>query len=97
MKPITIYRYDKSISGKSPRISEHLPPRISFRRFASHQFVAYVVIAILISKLFDYSLTTIVFFVIFCWFCVTCFKAFIDQTHIYEHNSFNDSTLTDSF
>ncbi|KAK9709081.1 Mitochondrial-associated sphingomyelin phosphodiesterase [Popillia japonica] len=68
MKPITIYRYDKSISGKSPRISEHLPPRISFRRFASHQFVAYVVIAIL-----------------------------INQTHIYEHNSFNDSTLTDSF
>ncbi|KAI4462177.1 sphingomyelin phosphodiesterase 4 [Holotrichia oblita] len=97
MKPMTIYRYDKSISGKSPRIAEHLPPRISFRRFASHQFVAYVVIAILISKLFDYSLTSIVFFVIFCWFCVACFKAFTDNTHVYEHHSYNDSSLTDSF
>lgn len=97
LRPRTIHRYDKSKPG-SPRIREHLPPRISLRRFANHQFLAYVVIFILLAKFFNYSLVSLSFYVFLIWFCVTAFNALRDKSDLHEHYmpgehdmSFNDS------
>lgn len=97
LPPKIIHRYDKSIPGKSPRITEHLPPRISLRRFASHQFLAYIFLGALLSNFFDYSIITFLFFAFFIWFIVTSIKAVRNIPHSEDYYpsgtdmSFNDS------
>ncbi|GJQ83344.1 hypothetical protein Trydic_g18129 [Trypoxylus dichotomus] len=97
LPPMTIHRYDKT-QFRSPRVSEYLPPRISLRKFASHQFIAYLIMGILISKFFSYSVAAFLFFAFVFWFIITCIKAFRDtslnhECPIYSH----ESSLNESF
>lgn len=73
--PLTVYKYDKSVEGRSPRIAVHLPPRISLRPLASHKFLAYMIIGALISNILGYSTYTFVFSVFLIWFFIQCLKA----------------------
>lgn len=73
--PITIYRYDKTQEGRSPRVPSHLPPRVSLRPLASHKFLTYMLIGALVSKLFGYS-TSVFFLVVFVmWALFICLKS----------------------
>lgn len=73
--PMTVYKYDKSQEGRSPRIAIQLPPRISFRPLASHKFLVYMILGGLLSNLFGYSAFAFVFFVFAFWFLIICVKA----------------------
>lgn len=93
--PMTVYKYDKSQGGKSPRIAVYLPPRISLRAFASHKFLAYLIIGLTISHLLGYHSIFVIVSVIFIWFIYICFKALLQKTERVAVNhrniSFNDS------
>jgi len=73
--PMTIYKYDKSNPGASPRVPENLPPRISFRYFASQKFLFYLMIIVIFSKMFGYGYFTFVYVIFTMWFLYICLKA----------------------
>lgn len=73
--PITVYKYDKSQEGWSPRIAVQLPPRISLRPLASHKFLTYMIIGAFIGNLLGYSAYTFVFVAFLIWFFIRCIKA----------------------
>lgn len=72
---MTIYTYDKTQEGRSPRVPKYLPPRVSLRPLASHKFIAYMVIGALISNLFGYSTYAFVSLIFFSWLLLVSLKA----------------------
>ncbi|KAK5644338.1 hypothetical protein RI129_005638 [Pyrocoelia pectoralis] len=53
--PMRIYRFDKSLPGVSKRVSEDLPPRISFRYFANYWVIFYSILIIMSAKYFGFK------------------------------------------
>lgn len=85
--PMTIYKYDKSQEGRSPRVAINLPPRISFRPLASHKFLVYMILGGLLSNLFGYSAYAFIFFVLIIWFFTICLKALFGSSQLNARRS----------
>ncbi|XP_023023938.2 sphingomyelin phosphodiesterase 4 isoform X1 [Leptinotarsa decemlineata] len=98
--PITVYHYDKSISG-SPRVSSNLPPRVSFRFMASYTFLGYFFFGAFISYLFGYRIEIYVAFILFLFLFYKSLKAIRIRDSSVRHNyptqGFGNITFNDSF
>ncbi|KAL1494759.1 hypothetical protein ABEB36_010305 [Hypothenemus hampei] len=100
LPPMTVYKYDKSIIG-SPRVTEHLPPRISFRRYCSYKFLSYLCFGAFVAWLFHYRLDVYLLSIFFIYVLFKMLKAIprhgFALRHGYPTEGFGNISFNDSF
>ncbi|KAK4875253.1 hypothetical protein RN001_011675 [Aquatica leii] len=77
--PLTIHKFEKSPGSYSPRVSQELPPRLSFRYFGNFRVIFYLVLLALFSRFACHSYFTLFFVVFTMWFFYICLKALCDN------------------
>ncbi|XP_019762262.2 sphingomyelin phosphodiesterase 4 isoform X1 [Dendroctonus ponderosae] len=102
MAPVTVHNYDKTALG-SPRVSVHLPPRISFRCCASFKFIRYFILGALIAWLiFGYRFDAYLFTITSSYLLYKMLKAIPKNSpnstrHGYPTQGFGNISFSDSF
>lgn len=95
--PLTIYIYDKSIPGHSQRIQKLLPPRFSFRYFASHRFLIYFILLLCLCYLIGYNPILIPFLLIIFWSFFVIIKSLCYIRSVNNQHHSNDSYQNQTF
>ncbi|KAG5872702.1 hypothetical protein JTB14_008796 [Gonioctena quinquepunctata] len=98
--PITVYHYDKSITG-SPRVSSNLPPRVSLRFAASYKFLGYFFFGALVAWIFGYRIEVYVAFLMCLFLFYKSLRALrcgsTPVRHNYPTQGFGNISFNDSF
>ncbi|XP_050310724.1 sphingomyelin phosphodiesterase 4 [Anthonomus grandis grandis] len=105
LPPMTVHKYDKSVVGSPNRVNIHLPPRVTFRHFASYRFLTYLLLGVFVAWLFNYRLDTYLFFVLFLFFVYKLIRAIPKDNpmdgsgirHGYPTQGFGNISFNDSF
>uniref|UniRef100_A0A1B6DPQ8 Sphingomyelin phosphodiesterase 4 n=1 Tax=Clastoptera arizonana TaxID=38151 RepID=A0A1B6DPQ8_9HEMI len=93
--PTTIFYYDKSSPGYSPRLSKTLPPRLSLRFWSNYKLLAFMLILYLLLKfLFQWPIILVVFVVLVVWLLYLMFNVLIGRVpSIPNLNNINDISM----
>ncbi|XP_025835973.1 sphingomyelin phosphodiesterase 4 [Agrilus planipennis] len=96
--PITVYKYEKSNDGLSPRIQESLPPRITLRPLASHKFLTYLALGFIVFNFCGYGIVSYLFFVFSLWSMSILLRVIIPKRrHCDSPTRLLNLNLNDSF